>query len=642
MKNQIITLLLLLVIIQLTAAPPTEADYYQIEDVHIPEDIALEVGGLAYDDQGQLGVITRRGELWLIKNPEAKKPEYTRFAHGLHEPLGLAFKDGSFYCAQRGELTKLTDKNKDGKADRYESIATWELEGNYHQYRYGPEFTPEGDMIVTLNLAWIGHGASLSKWDGWMVKVSPEGEITPLATGMRSPAGFGFNAAGDMFYTENQGDWVGSGRMTHVEEGDFVGNPEGLKWTGEPGSPLNTKPEDIDETKALTLFEYSKEIAAVKPPSVWFPHTLMGISTSGLVIVPDGFGPFTGQLLVGDQGHSKIMRVYQEKVNGVYQGVCFPFVEGFSSGLLRMAWAPGASSLFAGMTSRGWASTGPEPFGLQKLKWTGRTPCEMNTVNIRPKGFQINFTSPIQENSLKSSLEVNDFTYKYHSIYGSPATDIQERRIQSITLSPDGLTAELVLDQIRAGYIYEIKIKELKSIDGQDAVHKVAYYTVNEIPGSNLPEGTTVTGESIAANTDVEALAKNVNTMPESWVDGPDAHFFIGTKPGLKYDKELIEVKAGSKVKLIFDNADDMMHNFVLGVPGSADKIAVASNELGLQGEAKSYIPDLKEVLFHTKILRPNTAETIYFIAPDEPGDYPYVCTFPGHANVMRGILRVK
>ena len=77
--------------------------------------------------------------------------------------------------------------------------------------------------------------------------------MTPIATGLRSPAGFGFNEDEDIFYTENQGDWVGSGRMTHLEVGDFSGNPAGLKWTDHPQSPLKLKPEDIDGESGLTL-----------------------------------------------------------------------------------------------------------------------------------------------------------------------------------------------------------------------------------------------------------------------------------------------------------------------------------------------------------------------------------------------------
>ena len=222
-----------------------EQVYYQIKKVPIPQEVVLEVGGLAFNDAGQLAASTRRGEIWLIDQPTSAKPTYTRFAHGLHEPLGLAFRDGTYYLSQRGELTKLRDTNGDGKADLYEPIYTWPLAGNYHEYSYGPKFLPNGDMLVTLNLGWIGRGASLSRWRGWMLRITPEGNMTPIATGMRSPAGFNLNAAGDIFYTENQGDWVGSGRMTHVEAGDFVGNPEGLKWSSEPGSPVKLNMDDI-------------------------------------------------------------------------------------------------------------------------------------------------------------------------------------------------------------------------------------------------------------------------------------------------------------------------------------------------------------------------------------------------------------
>ena len=89
----------------------------------------------------------------------------------------------------------------------------------------------------------------------------------------------------------------------------------------------------------------AERVPALKPPAVWFPHTLMGISTSDILVdsTNGAFGPFAGQLFVGDQGHSKIMRVALEQVDGVHQGAVFPFREGFASGILRLAWAPDGS-----------------------------------------------------------------------------------------------------------------------------------------------------------------------------------------------------------------------------------------------------------------------------------------------------------
>ncbi|MCH7982847.1 MAG: hypothetical protein IIC28_02635, partial [Chloroflexi bacterium] len=119
--------------------------------------------------------------------------DYFRVLVALHEALGLAYRDGVFYTTQRSELTRLRDIDGDGRADTYETVYSWPLEGNYHEYSYGPLIREDGTMIVTLNLAWVGYGASLSKWRGWMLEITPDGEMTPMATGRRSPAGCGFN-----------------------------------------------------------------------------------------------------------------------------------------------------------------------------------------------------------------------------------------------------------------------------------------------------------------------------------------------------------------------------------------------------------------------------------------------------------------
>ncbi len=616
-------------------------EYYQIHPVVIPREVVLEVGGLAFNDRGELGVTTRRGELWLIKNPESKNPQYLRYAHGLHEPLGLAFRNGSFYCSQRGELTKLTDLDGDNRADRYQTIYSWDLAGNYHEYSYGPLFTDEGDMLVTLNLGWIGRGASLSKWRGWMLKITEDGDMTPIAAGMRSPAGFGYNQYGDIFYTENQGGWVGSGRMTHVEKGDFVGNPEGLKWTEEEGSPLTLKPEDIDDSRGYTLYEYSKIIPELKPPSVWFPHAIMGISTSGIALMDEQFGPFKNQMLVGDQGHSKIMRVFQEKVNGVYQGACFPFVDGFSSGVLRLQWSPDGKHLYVGMTSRGWASTGPEPFGLERLTWSGKVPFEIKTIKATESGFELSFTKPVSPASAQEadSYSITDFTYKYHRTYGSPVINKQKRTIQNITITDDGTKVRLELDGLRKGYIYEIKAEGVRNLNNHSLVHGFGFYTLNEIPGGGREAGEIVTNNDQIV---IEVSAKNPVQMPADWGGKFEQEIVMGTLPGLKFDQEKLEVAAGSKVKLIFNNDDDMLHNLVITLPNQADKVGLAAMKLGLDGEEKAYIPDLPEVLYHTSLLQPKTSESIYFIAPDKPGRYEIVCTFPGHYTVMRAVLEVQ
>jgi hypothetical protein len=177
---------------------PEEDDYYKIITLPVPEGVLLEVGGIATLPDGRIAVCTRRGDVWTIENPameNGSKPSYTLFASGLHEPLGLLYKDNALYAAQRGELTKLTDKNGDGHADLYETIYAWPLSGYYHEYSFGPKADASGNFYVTGNVAFGDdewwRGESRVPWRGWTMRIHPDGTMEPWATGMRSPCGLG-------------------------------------------------------------------------------------------------------------------------------------------------------------------------------------------------------------------------------------------------------------------------------------------------------------------------------------------------------------------------------------------------------------------------------------------------------------------
>ena len=472
-------------------APKTEQDFYEIKTLPIPQDLYLEVGGLATMPDGRLAVSTRRGEIWIVENPYQKdshQTNYRKFASGLHEILGLAYKDGVFYCSQRGELTKIIDTNRDGVADLYEPIYQFELSGNYHEYTYGPVFDKNGDMLVTLNLAWIGFGeGKFAKWRGWLVKIKPDGTLEPQSAGLRSPAGYSINDEGDIFYGENQGDWVGSGRITHLAKGDFAGNPGGIKWAKEPNSPFKLTLEEIPDN-SQPMFEAAKKVKNLKLPAVWFPHAIMGISTSDIIqdTTKGKFSPFPGQYFVADQGQSKVMRVFMEKVNGVYQGFCINYREGFQSGILRERFGLDGS-MFVGMTSRGWGSTGKDNFGLQRLVWNGLTPFEINKIHAKSDGFEISFTQPVDVKSVKNaaSYALRSYIYQYHHQYGSPIINVNELKIKGISVSPDKKTVRISMDGIRQFYIHEFILKGVLNEEGEPLLHETAYYTLNQIPAGD-------------------------------------------------------------------------------------------------------------------------------------------------------------
>src|SRR5690606_20603638 len=123
--------------------------------------------------------------------------------------------------------------------------------------------------------------------------------------------------------------------------------------------------------------------------------------------------------------------------------------------------------------------------------------------------------------------------------------------------------------------------------------------------------------------------------------NGPDQVVTIGTRPGLQFDISEVKVKAGSRIKWVFNNNDDMLHNCVITRPGTAAAAGEAALGLGLKGSEMQYVPLSDDILYHTNLLQPGSSETVYFTAPTKPGTYQYVCTFPGHHMLMQGKLVV-
>jgi azurin len=117
----------------------------------------------------------------------------------------------------------------------------------------------------------------------------------------------------------------------------------------------------------------------------------------------------------------------------------------------------------------------------------------------------------------------------------------------------------------------------------------------------------------------------------------------IATVPErLTYDVKELSVKAGKKIKLTFANPDFMPHNILLVKPGKADDIAAKAMALGAKGFENGFIPESPDLIWASKLLDHGKEQVIDFTAPATAGDYPYVCSFPGHHVVMRGILKVK
>jgi hypothetical protein len=195
------------------------------------------------------------------------------------------------------------------------------------------------------------------------------------------------------------------------------------------------------------------------------------------------FGPFSGQLFVGEFTQASMHRVFLEKVDGEYQGACFPFRSHFASAVLRLAQGTDGS-VFAGLTNRGWSSLGTASYGLQRLVWTGEVPFEIKEMRAKPDGFELIFTKPVNRESARENLSygITSHTYLYHSTYGSDEIQKQTLMPNRATVSDDGLTIRLYIDGLRELFVHELVAPGIRSRDGEPLLHPHAWYTLNRIP----------------------------------------------------------------------------------------------------------------------------------------------------------------
>lgn len=127
----------------------------------------------------------------------------------------------------------------------------------------------------------------------------------------------------------------------------------------------------------------------------------------------------------------------------------------------------------------------------------------------------------------------------------------------------------------------------------------------------------------------------------------------VTIKPGaanpMTYDVTTITAKVGQKVKITFKNestALPLQHSLLVCKPGSRERMFALADSMMTadmaKWMAKGFIPESPDILYHTKLLNANETESLEFTAGPEKGDYPYLCTFPGHSRIMQGTLKVE
>ncbi|HEV8114312.1 MAG TPA: family 16 glycoside hydrolase [Planctomycetota bacterium] len=437
-----------------------------------PEGFEPRVGGIAWLPDGRMLVSTwdSDGCVWIldgVQGDDRAKITSKRFAAGLAEPLGLCTVGERVFVLQKQELTELVDLDHDGVADEYRCVCSaWNVTANFHEFAFGLVFQ-DGWFYFNLAIA-INPGGKSTKPQvqgrGETLRVKLEdGSVETVAHGLRTPNGIGFGVGGDIFLTDNQGDWLPSSKLLHLEKGAFYGS-------------------------RAVLLEKAADLA-VTPPVLWMPQNEIGNSPSNPTLIPPGVGPYSGQMCHGDVTHGGVKRDFVEKVDGVWQGCIFRWSQGLEAGINRSSWGPDGALYVGGIGSTGnWGQEGKKRFGLQRLKYNGKPTFELLAVRARSDGFDVEFTEPLAEDVgwERENWHVEQWRYVPTDEYGGPKVDLEELKGVAASISADRKTAFLRIDGLKPDHVVYLHIVgPLVARSGRTLWSTEAWYTLNRIPAGS-------------------------------------------------------------------------------------------------------------------------------------------------------------
>jgi glucose/arabinose dehydrogenase/mono/diheme cytochrome c family protein len=424
------------------------------------DDLVMPAAVAAHPRDGRVFVASlKTGEIFVLRDPtgDGKQARFDNYAHGLfQEALSMRAEDDGLYVLHRRNLTRIVESKRDGTADRFERVfGLPHAITDAYDYGYGLVRDKTGAFVVS----YAPHANRHLAGSGGLVRLLPGKEPKELAYGFRNPLGWCNGPDGDVFFTDNQGEWVATNKLSAIVEGRYYGYPNQLQ-------------------KQHTTKPFAK-------PAVWVPYG-WARSINGVTYDDTGgkFGPFAGQFFMAElMFGGAVVRANVEKVNGTYQGGCFPFWGKGLLGPLTLAFDPRGRLFVGGITEPGWMAQ-PDRGALFRIDFTGQTPFEMQSLHVLPRGFKVLFTTPVDPRTAgnPASYQVEHYRYEYTGAYGSPELDRTRVAIERIEVAADGRSAELTTTPLFKERVYLIAAPGVRSAKGEALVHAIGAYTLNEIP----------------------------------------------------------------------------------------------------------------------------------------------------------------
>jgi len=430
------------------------------EDRVLPFAMATDpVTGMVYVASGKLGEIFRV-EVDSKLGSQARLIDYSG-AH-FQDVLAMAHDGSSLLVQHRRNLTRVLDNDRDGVAERFEHVLSFPQLLDPKSYDWGYGMVPDKIGGYIVSFATHAVGSQEMKGSGSAIRLTPDSsgwKLEEVAFGLRNPVGWTPGPDGDIFFTDNQGNWMSSNRLSPLVQDRYYGfpNPKQLEHRSKP----------------------------VGPTAVWVPYAwAKSINGVAYDTTRGKFGPFAGHFFLAEvMEGGAIVRAQLETVKDQYQGACFPFWNRGLLGPVTLTFDPTGRLWVGSLTEPGWMRQ-PDRGALYSIEYTGEVPFEIHSILARPDGFRIRFTAPPGRRAAEAiSYRIEHYRYEYSSAYGSREIDRTAAPVRSVSVQPDGMDVDLVLPPLVKGRVYRFDLDlGITSERGDPLVNDRAAYTLNEIP----------------------------------------------------------------------------------------------------------------------------------------------------------------
>ena len=599
-----------------TGTPPA-GSAYAVDTITVPYDnpwkVVMQMTGIGILPNGDALISTLIGDIWRVTGLDDKleKVTWSRYATGFNQPIGIHIDQDGIFVLDRGQLYRLHDENNDGEVDFYENYAN--DFGGYnrsHTHTFGLHRTADGSFHFTQRES--------------ILRTRPDQKTELQAAGVRNCMGIG--GSKDYFWVAPQeGTWTPASAIIEVNKGEFYGLPSSAARGGAIAPALCYIPRGVDN------------------------------STGGMVeVTSDQWGPFKGGHVGLSYGSGTHYLILRDDTSSRPQGAVVPMDGEFLAGSMRGSFHPKDGQLYL-VGLDGWGDYSVKDGCFHRVRYTGKKVYKPKGFRVHQNGIRIDFTTKLDPQAVGDlkNYFAQAWNYEYARRYGSPefsqkvpdSLGHDRVKIQSVKLLNKGQS--LFIEMPWMPVVMQLHLRmHLKASDGHS--FKTDLFASPMYPGpafkapglSRLPERKPGGINLRIAGQKTKPKANGATGEP---LEGA-RELVVNAIGGLQYDKTELTAKAGEPLALKLRNQDVMPHNLVLVQPGKAKVIGEASFKMLNDPKAgeKNYIPDSPKVIAFIPVINPETEHTLHIKAPEKPGNYPYLCTFPGHWQVMRGLLKVR